>query len=284
MGLTEHLSGVAVVIGSASGMGRATAISYARYGARGLIVADINEPGVRKTAEEAKRDATHPDFEVLALFTDVRSFESVENVFRKAVEKFGRIDYSVTTAGIWKTQGLLADNPLDNYEDIMNINARGVLYHTKAAIRVMRGQEPQVVQGEDRARVIGRGSIVNVASDSGIDAYPGSIEYNASKAAAISITKTAANEYGPIGIRINAVCPGPIHTPLLERAVAEVPGSRIPTEQSTSFGRIGDPQEVADAILFLTSAVGSFVHGTAMLVDGGAVNNIPGFGNLSLQN
>jgi NAD(P)-dependent dehydrogenase (short-subunit alcohol dehydrogenase family) len=191
-------------------MGRATAISYARYGARGLVVADINEPGVRKTAEEAKRDATHPDFEVLALFTDVRSFESVENVFNKAVEKFGRIDYSVSSAGvsgltsslrildtyrsfeqIWKTQGLLADNPLDNYEDIMNTNARGVLYHTKAAIRVMRRQEPQVVQGEDRARVIGRGSIVNVASDSGIDAYPGSVEYNASKAAAISITKTA---------------------------------------------------------------------------------------------
>lgn len=85
---------------TASGIGRATALSYARYGAKGLVVADINEAGVRKTAEEAKRVASNPDFKVLALFTDVRNYERVENVFNKAVEKFGRIDYSVTTAGV----------------------------------------------------------------------------------------------------------------------------------------------------------------------------------------
>lgn len=237
MAPAEHLSGVALVIGSASGIGRATALSYARYGVRGLVVADINEPGVRRTAEEAERDATNPDFEVLALFTDVRKYESVENVFDKAVEKFGRIDYSVTTAGvsstltlplarlntkgdadevthsqIWRGQGPLADNPLEQYENIMATNATGVLHHTKAAVRVMRGQEPLVVQGEDRARVIGRGSIVNTASVLGIAAMPGSVEYNSSKFAAIGITKTAGL-YSP-GLPLNqpASSPQPNHS------------------------------------------------------------------------
>jgi NAD(P)-dependent dehydrogenase (short-subunit alcohol dehydrogenase family) len=84
----------------ASGIGKATALSYARYGARGLVVADLNEPGVRRTAEQAKQEATHPKFSVIALFTDVRIFEKVEHVFHVAVEQFGRIDYSVTTAGV----------------------------------------------------------------------------------------------------------------------------------------------------------------------------------------
>jgi NAD(P)-dependent dehydrogenase (short-subunit alcohol dehydrogenase family) len=97
------------------------------------------------------------------------------------------------------------------------------------------------------------------------------------------INQSTANEYGPSGIRINAICPGPIHTPLLERSIAGVPGARAITEQTTSFGRLGDPQEVADAILFLTSAVGSFVHGTSMVVDGGGLNKEIGFDTLSLN-
>jgi NAD(P)-dependent dehydrogenase (short-subunit alcohol dehydrogenase family) len=205
---------------------------------------------------------------------------------------------------IYAMNALIADNNLEDYDNIQNTNAKGVLHHTKAAITVMLKQEPLVVQGVDRARVIGRGAIVNVCSDAGLVGLPGSVEYNASKFAAVGITKTAgkiarylvllpssyttqmhrnrwlikinsANEYGASQIRINAMCPGPIQTPLLESYLALQPSARNGSEQSTSLGRNGDPQEVADAILFLTSTAGSYVHGTAMSVDGGFLNRPP---------
>ncbi|KAK7943571.1 oxidoreductase [Apiospora aurea] len=301
--------GVAVLIGSASGIGKATALAYARNGARGLILADFNEPGVQKTAAQAKQEATHEDFAVLTLRVDVRDYVSVENVFEEGIKKFGRIDYSVTAAGIFVGQGFLADNPLDLYDDVQETNAKGVLHHTKAAIRVMLKQEPLVIQDVDRARIIGRGAIVNICSIAGLVSVPGNIEYVASKFAAVGITKTAgfgptsgridqfmlpfllprtnenpgrltlmglpAGEYGSSQIRINAVCPGAIETPLLERALALAPESRTAFTNGASLKRVGDVEEVADAILFLTSNAGSFLHGSSMTVDGGYANNGP---------
>ncbi|KAK8044164.1 hypothetical protein PG993_004188 [Apiospora rasikravindrae] len=267
--------GVAVLIGSASGIGKATALAYARNGARGLVLADLDKPGVQRTAVQARQEASHKEFAVLALHVDVRDYASVEHVFEKAVKEFGRIDYSVTAAGIFKAHGSLADNPLDLYDNIQETNAKGVLHHTKAAIRVMLKQEPLVVQDVDRTRVVGRGAIVNICSIAGLVSVPGYIEYVASKFAAVGITKTAANEYGSSQIRINAVCPGAIETPLLERVVALTPEARTAFANGASLKRIGDVEEVADAILFLTSNAGSFVHGSSMTVDGGYVNNGP---------
>lgn len=106
---------------------------------------------------------------------------------------------------IYELQGNLADNPLDHYENIMATNATGVLYHTKAAVRVMREQEALVVQGEDRARIIGRGAIVNVASVAGLSASPGSVEYTASKFAVIGITRTAGEFPGFHACLVNAI-------------------------------------------------------------------------------
>lgn len=206
---------------------------------------------------------------------------------------------------IYSQIGLIADNDLEAYDNIQNTNARGVLYHTKAALQVMLKQDPVVVQGTSRSRTLGRGSIVNVCSVAGILAPPDSVEYNASKFAAIGITKSAgmsrspllpffslpfsslptsegqnltdltflaANEYGSSMIRINGICPGPIDTPLLERAVSVNPSFRNAATDSTAFKRLGDVDEVADAILFLVSPAGSYVHGTSMVVDGGYLN------------
>ncbi|CAH0051605.1 unnamed protein product [Clonostachys solani] len=260
----------------ASGIGRATALAYARYGALGLVVADVDEPGAQEAAKEAKQQATNPDFTVYALCVDVRDFQSVEKVFAFAVDKFKRVDYSVNSVGIAFAKAFIADNSLDLYDNTQNINTKGVLYHTKAAVEVMLKQDPVVIQGHDRVRTIGRGSIVNVCSDASIIATPSQVEYNASKFAALAITKTAANEYGASQIRINALCPGPIETPLLERYVAANPAIRDKLAVGTTLGRVGDVDEVADSILFLTSTAGSFVHGSTVVVDGGLANNVPG--------
>ncbi|KAH7370657.1 NAD(P)-binding protein [Rhexocercosporidium sp. MPI-PUGE-AT-0058] len=267
-----NLTGTAVIIGSASGMGRATALAFARAGVQGLALGDLNEPGVQETAKQAKQVATNPKFSITASHVDVRIWASVDAFFLAAVAKFRRIDYSVTTAGIYAQTGLIAGNDLEAYENIQNTNARGVLYHTKAALQVMLKQDPVVVQGTTRSRTLGRGAIVNVCSVAGILPPPGSVEYNASKFAAIGITKTAANEYGGSMIRINAVCPGPIDTPLLERAISVSPEFRNAATDSTSFKRFGDVDEVADTILFLVSPAGSYVTGTSMVVDGGYLN------------
>ncbi|KAH8658503.1 oxidoreductase [Xylariales sp. PMI_506] len=271
-----QVTGTAVVLGSASGMGKATALAFARYGALGLVVADINEPGVKETARQAKQEATNPNFAVYSSYVDVRDFQSVEKVFTEAVDKFKRIDYSVSTVGIYTMQGLIAENPLDQYDNFQNTNAKGILYHTKAAVQVMLKQDPLVVQGHERYRTIGRGSIVNVCSIAAILPPPGEVEYNASKFAALGITKTAANEYGASQIRINAVCPGPIQTPLLERAVAQNPALRDKITAGTTLNRVGDVDEVADSIIFLSSPFASYVHGSTFTVDGGYSNNVPG--------
>ncbi|KAK8014316.1 hypothetical protein PG990_007612 [Apiospora arundinis] len=267
-----HTPGVAVLIGAASGIGKATALAYARNGTRGLVLADLDEPGVQRTAKQAKQEATNDEFSVTALHADVRDYSTVENVFEHAVKKFGRIDYSVNTAGIFKMQGNIADNNLDLYDDIMATNAKGVLHHTKAAVGVMLKQELLVIQDVDRARNVGRGSIVNVCSIAGLQSVAGAVEYVASKFAAVGITRTAAVEYGPSQIRINAVCPGAIETPLLERAVASSFEFRAGFTKTALLNRVADVEEVADAILFLTSNAGSFVHGSSMTVDGGATN------------
>ncbi|KAK7975795.1 hypothetical protein PG989_014258 [Apiospora arundinis] len=264
--------GVAVLIGAASGIGKATALAYARNGTRGLVLADLDEPGVQRTAKQAKQEATNDEFSVIALHADVRDYSTVEDVFEHAVKKFGRIDYSVNTAGIFKMQGNIADNNLDLYDDIMATNAKGVLHHTKAAVGVMLKQELLVIQDVDRARNVGRGSIVNVCSIAGLQSVAGAVEYVASKFAAVGITRTAAVEYGPSQIRINAVCPGAIETPLLERAVASSFEFRAGFTKTALLNRVADVEEVADAILFLTSNAGSFVHGSSTTVDGGATN------------
>ncbi|KAK0122206.1 hypothetical protein ONS95_010462 [Cadophora gregata] len=253
-------------------MGRATALAFARAGVQGLALGDLNTPGVKETAKQAEQVATNPKFAVTASHVDVRSWESVDDFFQAAVTRFRRIDYSVTTAGIYSLLGNIADNDLEAYDNIQNTNARGVLYHTKAALQVMLKQNVIVVQGTTRSRTLGRGSIVNVCSIAGIIPPQGSVEYNASKFAALGITKTAANEYGGSLIRINAVCPGPIDTPLLERAVSGNPEARNAATDSTAFKRIGDVDEVADSILFLVSPAASYVHGTSFVVDGGYVN------------
>ncbi|KAG4414265.1 hypothetical protein IFR04_012603 [Cadophora malorum] len=267
-----NLTGTAVIIGSASGMGRATALAFARAGVQGLALGDINAPGVKETAKQTQEVATNPKFAVTASHVDVRSWESVHAFFQATVARFGRIDYSITTAGIYVLNGNIADNNLEAYDNVQNTNARGVLYHTKAALQVMLKQDVTVVQGTSRSRTLGRGSIVNVCSGAGILPPPGSVEYNASKFAAIGITKTAANEYGGSMIRINAVCPGPIDTPLLERAVSAAPELRNLYTDSTAFKRFGDVDEVADSILYLVSPAGSYVHGTSLIIDGGYLN------------
>lgn len=176
-----------------------------------MFLADSNEPGVEMTARLVEQQATHQDFAVMTWHVDVRDYASVTDVFHGAVKCFGRIDYSVTTAGVciiscelyillltrvpWQQiqedHGFLADNPLDVYDKMQDVNAKGVLHHTKAAIRVMLKQERLVTTGAGRPRVIGRGAIVNVCSMAGLVAFPSSIEYTASKFAAVGITKTA---------------------------------------------------------------------------------------------
>lgn len=241
---------VAVVTGGGSGIGRAIALAFAREGAR-VGVADVAVQGGEGTVQEIRAMGG----EALFIQTDVSNSADVERMVRTVVETYGRLDYAANNAGIEGTSAPTADCTEENWDRVIGTNLKG-------AWLCMKYEIPQILKQ-------GGGAIVNIASIAGLVGFPGLPAYCASKGGLVQLTRTAALEYAKAGIRVNAVCPGPIRTPMLERYISTQP--EMEAALGGPMGRIGSPEEIADAVLWLCSDSASFVNGHLLVVDGGWV-------------
>jgi NAD(P)-dependent dehydrogenase (short-subunit alcohol dehydrogenase family) len=241
---------VALVTGGSSGMGLATARAFAEAGAA-VVLADINETTLG-TATDALTAAGH---RVLGVGCDVSDENSVAAMVTAAVDAFGRLDMAFNNAGIQVPPSDAADEPAEVFDRVNAINLRGVWACMKHELGQMRSQ--------------GSGAIVNCSSLGGLVGLPGRAAYHASKHGVIGLTTSAALEYAPRGIRINAVCPGTIETPMVADMIAK--GELDPAEATaaTPIGRLGQGDEIAASVLWLCSPGASFVVGVALPVDGG---------------
>jgi NAD(P)-dependent dehydrogenase (short-subunit alcohol dehydrogenase family) len=249
---------VALVTGAGSGIGRASAMAFARNGAR-VVVADISSESGQQTEKMIKKTGG----DALYIKTDVSKSSDVAAMVNRAIEKYGRLDYAHNNAGIL-IRGPDADTVHHSEEDwdrVIDINLKGVWLCMKYEI-------PQMLK-------MGKGAIVNTSSIAGLVALAQSLAYNASKHGVIGLTRAAALEYAKEGIRVNAVCPGFINTPMLGNSVdvdeAEVKALAEFLKRDMPLGRRGNPEEVAEAVVWLCSDAASFVTGHAMAVDGGWV-------------
>lgn len=241
---------VALITGGGGGLGRASALALARTGAR-IAVADAAEEAGRATValvEQAGGAATFVP-------VNVADPASVEQMVRATVAWGGRLDYAINNAGIGGGHARTADYPEEEWHQVIAINLTGVW-------QCMRFEIPQMLSQ-------GGGVIVNVASVAGIVALPGNSAYTASKHGVVGLTKAAALEYVRRGIRINALCPGYTRTPLVERMFASRPNLEERLTEAMPLGRIGTPEEIAEAVVYLCSDAAAFMIGHALILDGG---------------
>lgn len=241
---------VLAVTGGASGIGLATALLAARSGAAGIVLADRRADALAAAADAVKAEGCLLE----ALEVDVTTAEGPDSIADLAVRRFGRLDAAVNAAGL---EGGV--HPLDTcgdeeFDAVMDVNVRGVFRCMRAQLRQMYRQ--------------GSGSIVNVASAAVFGVHPGLGAYVASKSAVLALSKVAAKEAGPHGVRVNALCPGLTDTPMLRESL----GTRQQTTdiaQRIALGRIGTSAELAEAALWLCSERSSFTTGTSLVADGG---------------
>lgn len=243
---------VALVTGASSGMGLATAQAFAEAGAT-VVLADIKEDTVHSAAEELVA-AGH---QALAIRCDVSDEADVAAMIEQTVATFGRLDTAFNNAGVMTPAAETADASGEDFERVTAVNLRGVWNCMKYELRQMREQ--------------GSGAIVNNSSIGGLTANPLRASYGASKHGVIGLTKSAAVEYAARGIRINAVCPGSIETPMVTDMIEKGWITMDDMVGNLPIGRIGQPEEIASAVLWLCSPGASFVIGHALVVDGGAI-------------
>jgi len=238
---------VALVTGAASGIGRATAVAFAAEGAR-VAILDRTEDALRETAT-AIRGAGG---EVQILACDVSHPEQVAAAIARVVERFGRLDIAFNNAGVENKAAPVAETELDEWDRILAINLRGTFVCMKHELAQMVRQ--------------GGGVIVNTSSGAGIRGVAGGAAYAASKHAIIGLTRSAALDYARQNIRVNAILPGNIETPMMDRFTGGDIQKAIDLEP---VGRLGKPEEIADAVLWMSADLGAFVTGAAISVDGG---------------
>jgi NAD(P)-dependent dehydrogenase (short-subunit alcohol dehydrogenase family) len=242
---------VAFVTGAGGGIGRATAVAFAREGAQ-VVVADANEQANAETGALIEQAGG----EVVAVGCDVTDAADIRAALAVAVDRFGGLDVAFNNAGIEQPGGdALADIDEDLWDKIIAVNVRGVFLAMKEEI-------PLLLQR-------GGGAIVNTSSGAGVKGFAGGAAYGASKFAVIGATKCAALDYADRGIRINAICPGIIDTVMIKRVFGDTPEGRQAVLDQEPIGRMGRPEEIADAVLWLCSDQSSFAVGHALLVDGG---------------
>lgn len=239
-----------LVTGGASGIGRAAAISFAQEGAR-VTVSDVDVAGGEQTVADIRQAGGEAQF----VRADIAKSAEVEEMVASVVAAYGRLDCAFNNAGIEIEHLPLAESDEATFDRIMNVNVKGVWLCMKHEIRQMLKQ--------------GGGVIVNTASVAGLVGAPLQPIYAASKHAVVGLTKTAAAEYSRFGIRINAVCPGIIRTPMLDRALEREPRREKTIVKVHPIGRLGEAQEIANAALWLASDSASFVTGHQLAVDGG---------------
>ncbi|GAA2324330.1 SDR family oxidoreductase [Streptomyces kunmingensis] len=243
---------VAFVTGASSGMGLAAARAFAASGAA-VALADIDETAL----DAAVRQLEDEGHQALALVCNVTDEDQVAAAVDRTVATFGRLDMAYNNAGIQIPPTDAAEESIDQFERVHSINLRGIWAAMKHELRHMRAQ--------------GSGAIVNCSSLGGLVGIPGRASYHSSKHGVIGLTTSAALEYAPRGIRINAVCPGTIDTPMVSDMIAKGELDRAEAEANQPVNRLGTADEIAQAVLWLCSPGAGFVVGVALPVDGGYV-------------
>jgi NAD(P)-dependent dehydrogenase (short-subunit alcohol dehydrogenase family) len=247
---------VALVTGGGSGIGRATVRLLAARGAR-VVAADIDHGNAVATVEGLGGDVGR------AAAVDVTDPDAVDALMAAVVDAFGGLDLAVNAAGISGAYGAIADQSLDEWRRMIDVNLTGVYIALRAELR-------QMLSGGERGERSAPGSIVNVSSAAGEMGVPGLAHYSAAKHGVIGLTRSAALENARSGIRVNAVLPGIVRTPMLQRFAGGDEGVDAMAKGSP-FGRAAEPEEIAQSIAWLCSDQASFVTGHAFAVDGGAL-------------
>jgi NAD(P)-dependent dehydrogenase (short-subunit alcohol dehydrogenase family) len=242
----------AIVTGAGSGIGEATAIRFAQVGAK-VIVVDIDRAAGEKTVSSIKENGG----EAVAVNADVSKENDAKQIADTAVSAFGKIDILVNNAAIFIFRGL--DATIEEWQRSMSVNVIGTALCSKYAVESMKNNR--------------KGAIVNLGSISAVTAQPEFTAYSATKAAIVQMTRNMALDFAPFNIRVNCVCPGAILTPTLER-YAQQKGMTMPEVLAAwapahLLNRLGEPREIANAILFLASEEASFITGAMLMVDGG---------------
>ncbi|NLR57098.1 SDR family oxidoreductase [Chitinophaga polysaccharea] len=241
---------VAIVTGGSFGIGRATAIAFAKLGAS-VVIADCVEDTKQETLLQIRAEGGKAIF----VKCDVSKPADVTALIDKTVSTYGRLDFAFNNAGIEGTAAATRECTLENWERTLAVNLTGVWLCMKYELSYMLQQ--------------GSGVIVNCASVAGLIGFPTLPAYVASKHGVVGLTKTAALEYAKSGIRVNAVCPGVIRTPMIDRFTGKDKRAEQQFQDMEPIGRMGDPAEVAAAVVWLCSDNASFITGTALPVDGG---------------
>jgi NAD(P)-dependent dehydrogenase (short-subunit alcohol dehydrogenase family) len=248
---SKNFSGkTAFITGATSGIGRATALAFGREGAN-VVVADVSEEAVGETARLIEQAGGR----ALALRCDVTRGADIEAALARTVETFGGLDFAFNNAGIEQPVMPAANIAEEDWDRIVAVDLRGVFLCMKYQIPLMLKR--------------GGGAIVNTSSGAGVTAVKGQAAYTAAKWGVVGMTKAAALDYAAQGIRINAVCPGIIETPMMDRFSGGTPEGRQRVIDQEPVGRMGKPEEIAAAVLYLCSDAAAFVIGHALVADGG---------------
>ncbi|MFD2514744.1 SDR family oxidoreductase [Pontibacter locisalis] len=241
---------VAIVTGGSFGIGKATAILFAQHGAK-VAVVDWKED------DEAVNAIKSAGGEAIFIKCDVSKDDEVQAMVTQTVSTFGRLDFAFNNAGIEGESAPTHEVTEENWNRVIGINLKGVWLCMKHEIPHMLRQ--------------GKGAIVNCSSIAGVIGFPGIPAYTASKHGVLGLTKTAALEYATAGIRVNAVCPGVIQTPMIDRFMEKNKTNKAEMASQEPIGRFGTPEEIAEAVMWLCSDGSSFVTGHPLVADGGWV-------------
>ncbi|KAJ5234142.1 uncharacterized protein N7469_003310 [Penicillium citrinum] len=255
------VQGTAFITGGGSGIGKSTAFAFANHGIRAIFLVDLNTSLLEQTRDELRKE--FPEIEVEILHANVADEQSVESAIQKTVERFGSIEIGINCAGISGNPTPTADMSLAEWQKVIDVNQTGVWLCQRALIQ-------QMLKQESRGTREGRGVIVNVSSMFGVGGPPGPFSiphYTAAKHAVVGLTKMDAKAYARQGIRINAICPGFVDTPIIREQIES--GSMNLAFEMTPVGRPAQVEEVSDALLFLSSPMSSYMCGAALVVDGG---------------
>lgn len=247
---TEFKEKVVIITGASFGIGKATALAFAKEGAK-LVISDVQDKEGEHLAEQIRNQGN----ECIYVHCDISKPAEVQKMVNETVKRFGRLDIAYNNAGIEGEMGFTADGSEENFDRVIGINLKGVW-------ACMKYEIPEMLKNK-------KGTIVNCSSIAGVIGSQGLPVYVASKHGVNGLTKNAALEYAKEGIRVNSVCPAGVYTPMLDRILENSPGLKSQLEAMHPIGRAAHPEEIADAVLYLCSDRASFITGHELLVDGG---------------